>query len=278
MRPSFCPAHGISLSKRPTYLFKDQERNFFVSLDLFRKVKKQKWESWRLGNENSEDAVTWNIFVGLFVLQGIKHLFRLFTGLDFREEPELYLWGCRIDDAQCKIWEKLKEVREVLERGVPTPTEPDIILRVPGKAIVLVEAKFGSPNGLLFKKGKPSVPRREFLQRYYARNRASDPLNRDWILTQQPSQILAQLCRNAVFSRWLGNSEEQSFVVNLVRKEAEVDVEQLFSQHLVPGRVGFRRVTWEEIYHLPILKTPDASVLKEYFENKTANLVKAFRL
>ena len=110
---SYCPDHEISVSSSPTYIFKDSQRNYIVGRELIKEMKKV--ERWRLGNENSEDALTWNAFVGLLKLEGLKSLFELFTGTSPASEPELYLWGNRINTEEPAFWEKLKHVRSELD-------------------------------------------------------------------------------------------------------------------------------------------------------------------
>src|SRR5947209_7497946 len=76
----YCPEHGISLSTAPTYIYKNHLRNFIVGRELLAKVKKV--ESWRLGNETSEDALSFNVFVGLLKCGGLRECFRLLTRSD----------------------------------------------------------------------------------------------------------------------------------------------------------------------------------------------------
>jgi len=102
--PCYCSKHGISVSTKPTYIYNNPKRNFIVGQNMLRQLSKV--ESWRLGFETSEDAVSWNAFVGLYVLGGLAETFRQLTGEIPRGEPELYLWGNRID-AECKPWTSL---------------------------------------------------------------------------------------------------------------------------------------------------------------------------
>ena len=192
------------------------------------------------------------------------------------EEPELYLWGNRID-AECKPWTRLNEVRAELESGMTIPTEPDIMLRVPGQAIVLIEAKFGSPNPTLAGKKGRFASVTEFLNRYKCKEGAADPLNRKWISEQEDDGILEQLCRNAIFAHWLASEREQPFVINLVRGAAPND-EQLFRQHLSENGVRFHVRRWEDLYGLSVIQDERASVLRRYLKNKTLNLEPAFNL
>lgn len=271
-RPSYCPKHGISMSTKPTYVYKDAKRNFIVGRDILRQVSKV--ESWRLGFETSEDAVSWNVFVGLYVLEGLADAFEKLTGETAKGDPELYLWGNRVD-VELGWWTRLTEVRAEIEKDLAIPTEPDIILRVPGQAIVLIEAKFGSPNGTMAGKRGRFGSVTKFLDRYTCEDGAIDPLNRKWIFEQQDEGILEQLCRNAIFAQRLASGCEKPFVINLVRRAAQND-EQLFRQHLSGNAVHFHVRTWEDLYRLPVIQTEPALLLCRYFENKTLNLWPAF--
>jgi hypothetical protein len=157
------------------------------------------------------------------------------------------------------------------------PTEPDIILRVPGQAIVLIEAKFGSPNSSMAKKKGRFGSVTEFLKRYRCKEGATDPLNRKWISEQEDNRVLEQLCRNVIFAHWLASEREQPFVINLVTRKATSD-EQLFRQHLAENEVQFHVHRWEDLFGLPIIQGEQASVLRRYLRNKTLNLLPAFDL
>ena len=272
----FCSRHKISMSTSRAYIFQNHERNFIVGNAILKQIIKV--ESGRLGNETSEDAVSWNVFVGLFVLNGLSKVFELLTGIRSLDEPELYLWGNRIGSDPVQ-WKELQRVRNKLESRKGTPTEPDIILRLPGKAIVLIEAKFGSKNGTLDGKAKHERfgSTDVYLNRYCQKDGEHDPLNRHWIKTQPSKNILEQLCRNVIFAQWLASEGEQPFVINLVRHNA-INDEELFRQHLSGEIVKFKRFTWENIYGLPIIHTEPAFKLRRYFENKSLRLSPAFEL
>lgn len=270
----FCPEHGISMSTKPTYIYADKTRNFIIGKDLQKRMSKV--ESWRLGFETSEDAVSWNVFVGIYALGGLSDAFEKLTGTIPAGEPELYLWGNRIGSDFGK-WRRLLDVRKRLEGNTAIPTEPDIMLRVPGQAIVLIEAKFGSPNSHLAGKNGRFGSVADFLGRYKCKEGAPYPLNRDWISGQDGDRILEQLCRNTIFAHWLASEHEQPFVINLVRRAAQND-EQLFRQHLADNGVQFHVRRWEDLYGLSVVQGEKASVLRCYLKNKTLNLAPAFDL
>ena len=269
------------MSKSPTYVYRDYRENFIVARNLLEVVTQNKAETWRLGNERSEDAVSWNVFVSLAKLRRLGTLFKLLTGIEPAGEPELYLWGNRIDTQRPEPWRRLSDVRERLESKLRIKTEPDVMLRVPRQAIVLVEAKFGSGNGTL--DGSAKRERfgciNDFLTRYQSPPQF-DPLNRAWIRGQEPKCVLEQLCRNVVFAHWLAEESEVAWVVNLVRDSSERDVETAMAHHLTPlSKNRFRRLTWEEIYQsLTELTDADVEKLLRYMENKTIGLEPAFRI
>jgi len=77
-KPSFCPKHGISMSTKPTYIYRDPECNFIIGKGIPTNIAKV--EKWRLGFEASEDALSWNVFVGLYALRGLAQAFKALTG------------------------------------------------------------------------------------------------------------------------------------------------------------------------------------------------------
>jgi len=243
----FCPEHHIRVSpSRPTYVYDRRERNLIVDHQLFRSVKKV--ESWRLPNETSEDALTWNVFVGLSRLGRLREAVRSMVGILPHTEPTLYLWGNEIGLESSQFWLKLKEVRSRLEDDFPIQTEPDIVLHAPGELMVVIEAKFGSANSTLDKKDYDGVD--EFLDYYEARD-ADDPLDRAWLSTQPPAAVLEQLCRMAVFGSWLSADGEQIVVVNLLRRKDLAKSPPAFERHLAHGgRFMFQACAWEQLIPL----------------------------
>jgi len=264
----------------PTYVYQDWTRNFLLRHDLIRAVKEDKVESWRLGNESSEDAVSWNVFVGLAHLGGLREAFEALTACKAREDPQLFFWGVEVWPSHRRgTWSRLNDVRtQCGEKGFSIPTEPDIILRVEGQAIVLVEAKFGSPNGTLAKK-KPPVDVAAFLKQYPPLPGWIDPLDRAAMAGMQREQVLEQLCRNVVFSNYLAQGNEQAFVVNLVRRAAETDIKERMDRHLCSeAQARFRRIAWEDLARLPSMQRPEAAPLKNYMRTKTVKLQPAFNI
>lgn len=99
----YCAMHGIRLHSN-TFVYWDGEnrkddarlRNFPIRPDIAREVALNavgKAESHRLCYEMSEDALTWNVFVGPAEAKRLRDAVLFLTGDHIEEEPRLYLWG-----------------------------------------------------------------------------------------------------------------------------------------------------------------------------------------
>lgn len=151
-----CPDHGIYCHKSGTYRYADERRNLIVDPDFFMEHLRRhraKYESHRFGHENSEDAVTWNVLRSFQAVGLLNEVASLATGRTVVDEPELYLWGIRIERNSVSQQPEagLVAARMRFESRLPVTrplTEPDIMLYQPGEFLVLIEAKFTSANGV----------------------------------------------------------------------------------------------------------------------------------
>ena len=227
-RGELCPEHGIYCHHSrygSTYSYADVRRNIIASPDLFvqRIVGHPfKYESHRLGSENSEDALSWNVFRSLQEAGCLARVAKLLIGEDHEDEPRLYMWGIRVDDDSFEPWDLLIAARERFESNLPIKrplTEPDIAMHLPGKYLVLIEAKFTSPNPVYRRgprKDEQSLTLDELLDIYW------DPSLRILNYTHARSQnrIHYQLWRNMVFAEWMAKLEGErttAYHVNLLR-------------------------------------------------------------
>jgi hypothetical protein len=76
-------------------------RNIRVESDFFATNilnNPNKAESHRFASENSEDALTWNVFVGILARRQLHKLYEWFTGEAApSDRVKLYLWGLRVE-------------------------------------------------------------------------------------------------------------------------------------------------------------------------------------
>jgi hypothetical protein len=132
--PLRCPVHEIKIHTK-TFGYCDALRNIRFEVEFFQRNIRDnpsKAETHRLGYENSEDALTWNVFARLARTDGLTELASHLAQLELKSRPTLYLWGLPIDlDAsECPATSPaLIHARSQFERGIHKMlTEPDVML------------------------------------------------------------------------------------------------------------------------------------------------------
>ena len=118
-------------------------------------------------------------------------------------------------------------------------TEPDIALHLPGRYLILIEAKFTSPNGY-YSRG----PRRDggslTLDELLGIYRDPGLVILDHRRAARAERVPYQLWRNMVFAEWMAREDHpytRAFHVNLVREESETVSAEEFRR---PARPGIR--------------------------------------
>lgn len=282
-----CPKHAICCHKSGTYSFPDIRLNAIVAKELFAtKISGHpfKFESHRLGSERSEDALTFNVMRAFQEAGCLNYLGRYITGTDIEKEPRLFLWGIELTNDCLKPWDLLIAARKRFETRMPVKrpkTEPDIALNLPGEYLVLIEAKFCSPNTFYQdgpRKDAQSLTKQELLERYW------DPTFR--ILDQKKAieadMVFYQLWRNTVFAEWMAAADSPNtkpYFANLTRRGFENDSFQHFAEMVRSEFVGrICHFSWEDLWVLAGLSGDRLNVLREYLLTKTASLHPAFDL
>lgn len=282
-----CPVHEIYNHRSGTYRYTDPRRNLIVDGDFFATHlirHPAKFESHRFGLENSEDALTWNV-TRSFQRAGLLHkLAELATGERTTDEPDLYLWGISINrDAVAEdTAAMLLAAREKFEAKVPggrPKTEPDVMLHLPGRYLVLIEAKFTSSHPFCCngteKRGR-DMTARQLLSTY----RDPDLVMLDHEVAARRDRIPHQLWRNTIFAEWMARHEgpaTKAYHATLTGACCETDTATAFRTLLKRRFRGrFRQVTWEQVYGVAAKHRPDLDRLCTYLATKTAGLTKAF--
>lgn len=302
----FCPEHGIRLHSN-TYVYwngneserREQARlrNFRFRPELARIIalhSKAKAESYRLGYELSEDALTWNVFVGLAEAGKLRDAARFLTARDIDAEPHLYLWGELVDVAGGAVgrFDALDEVRRRLERGIKRfLTEPDVMLVIPGKVVICIEAKFSSGNTLAYdgtpKDGEKPIGRDGLLQRYL--NGASPETKRMINRNGIDETFHGQLFRNVIFASEMAKGGDWH-VVNLVSETQWRNCRKIQRYSFADPTPNVRAYlkddcahsftfrTWESLYRELIEGNTELAVLDTYMRSKSAHYRQAFAL
>ena len=234
--------------------------------------------------------MTWNVFASLARQRRLSALSRCFSQFATNEEPELYLWGLRVnlDDPTTipTTFAELGAARKIFERGInKMNTEPDIMLYVPNRFLILVEAKFTSGNttvkpGETDKDGEKPKTRKGILRRYNANKLPSGSL----LTPADETPLYSQLYRNLVFAIYMAKQlKVQWGLVNLTLKRAYEEVPDdlaTFANAVLPleSRQRFVRYTWEQLFRDHVEGNEDLQKLATYLRYKSANCGPAFEI
>ncbi len=305
----FCPEHGIRIHKNgfvyyngssPADLITATKRNLMFYSDYYVAnflKKSNKMESARLCYESSEDAVSYNVFTEL-LSNGValKRLVDDILKRHIKDEIELYLWGGRIDLKNNSFvqYKPLVEVRKHLEPDIKRfGTEPDIMLVIPKKVVICIEAKFGSKNPIAKEQEESSgeKPKGELklIERYCKRNKLIDA-DEMFDFSNMPKLFYEQLFRNIVFAASMakleGNADwyvvnlRNQHVMNLKRGKSEsMPIMRNIRSILKPKyKKRFVHLTWEGIYNKAVEGNEELVNLAWYLKNKSLNCGRAFNI
>ena len=306
----FCPRHALRIhSATRTFVYfngtsvEDKKRaatrNLWFNAGYFVEHilgNAHKAESHRFCHETSEDALTWNVFSMLESTNCLGHVLRWMLPNMFSDPPtnvELYLWGLRVSAEEPPPngqFVPLIHARKAFEKGIRRfHTEPDIMLLVPGRALVLVEAKFTSGNTIAAKSGdadgeKPKT-RAGILHRYSPTLLPQPTLLRD--VAEGP--FFTQLYRNLVFAvhmaaeigtEWAFGNLTSKRQTGLRASRTEYTDPKAFVLSLLPPDMHDRFVqpTWEALEAAVIRPRNSLGDLAEYLRYKSAHCEEAFAI
>jgi hypothetical protein len=260
----------------PTYIYEHPLENFIAGDSLVGDALEGKWkkaETFRLGHENSEDALSWNVFRSLQEAGELHTAAHLLAGVHTKLEPELLLWGRRILSDATEPSTEIQGALQLLEPSLRQQTEPDVIMRVHGWGWVFIEAKLGSAT--------PTYARRpervaEWIKRYVGP--CSGVFNKVALESAEAKTFPEQILRNVALASRVCSDGEQACVVALSRKSDRTPITEWVQPYLSDGTsVTFVQSTWEALYEsLP--PSRELLGLRGYLENKSRNLRPAFDL
>lgn len=272
-----CPRHNIYVSSS-TFEYKNELDNVLwkdeIDLDLLKRIRKVKRES-RIARDNSEDAVTWNVFR---FLEKEKLLCGFLSGLTKNavKNPEVIYWS--YSQSERDMYSLLREAREEFETRSQSGSEPDIIVKS-DNALFFIEPKLIANNSTVLRSKNPLV-REKYKSGgngWYSQVVGSD------FETVAVTEKRYELLRFWLIGSWIAQYLGLNFyLANLVPSEKEKDVERTLKKHIKenPRRI-FLRVAWEDVYQSILdskSRTIERDRMIEYFENKTIGYDKNGRL
>jgi len=264
-----CPEHRIYISPS-TFEYENELDNLLwkneADLALLSNIKRNAKRESRMGHDNSEDALTWNVF--RFLEMG--HLLAGFLETLVKhsvENPEVFYWS--YSQTQNNVWPRLKEARKEFETVPGKGSEPDLIIQSNGD-LFFIEAKLTATNNTVLHSHNPEV------QRKYEKGGNSwyQRVVHSHFRTVAVTDKKYELLRLWLLGSWIAHRSDLNFcLVNLVPSEREVNIEEIFRKHIIENsRRTFVRATWESIYQFILdsqVDTKDKNVVLRYFENKT---------
>ena len=228
-------------------------------------------------HDNSEDALSWNVFRFLEKNDMIEgFLEKMFKNPIETSEVIYWAYSQSQDDNGC-IWKPLDEARNIFELKPSSGSEPDIIIKT-DSSLFLIEAKLKANN---------LTPKSENVEK-----RANNPGKYitggnkwfDKVFKTDYRKIVSdrkyELMRFWILGTWIAKQEHKPldfYLINLVRKEKEKNIEEEFRKHIKENLNGeynriFRRMTWEDIYEYisnHTIQNKNKTTILKYFENKT---------
>lgn len=275
-----CEEHKIYISPT-TFEYDDEVDNLLWKnrddLALFEAIMKKGKRESRIKRDNSEDALSWNIFRYLENTNQLANLLSHIGQVNY-SYAELIYWSYsqKAKDA----WPELNSARGKFGERVKRGSEPDLIA-VTDKAIFFIEAKLTATNNTL-----PSNQnnRKKYLTGGNEWHKEVFRSDFDTVAIQAKKY---ELFRFWLLGSWLAKEMDRNFyLLNIVLSERDKDIEERFIPHItqVKGQRQFKRLSWEGIYRYIADNAPDnrdKQMMMVYFQNKTigyrgGDLQKAF--
>ncbi len=260
-----CPKHNIVISPT-TFEYPSELDNLLwkegPDRKLLARIMEAKRES-RMARDNSEDAVSWNVFRFLEKNNLIEDLLSSITGTPIKSSDVTYWSYSQKEDTS---WSELNKARREFGEEINKSSEPDIIITT-DKALFFIEAKLTASNET--RPGNESNPKKY------------ETGGDNWFskVLKSPYKTVAidekkyELLRFWLLGTWMAQQQDLDFyLINLVLSEREPDIEAVFKGHINESqRRRFMRVTWERIYQYiagSSLAT-EKDIMVRFFKNKT---------
>jgi len=219
----------------------------------------------KIASENSEDALTWNLFR---TLEKTCLLNLLLEELGFKDDFKVLYWFRPFDSVEVlpEIHAALNEIEPWGIGGRKQQTETDIILKG-GRTLLMVECKLGKPGERVkaWSKGKGRIP--------YSYEPYCLPLLKDSLSMETSMRRFYQLYRHLMLGIKLG--EKWGLEAGLLAITNCVNINANGLTHLeelkvfkstltTPKRIHL--TTWQQIAKADVMKDPKVTELNSYLK------------
>ncbi|MHA2162110.1 MAG: PGN_0703 family putative restriction endonuclease [Candidatus Thorarchaeota archaeon] len=267
-----CQTHNIFISPS-TFKYENESENLLwkdqSDRELLKRIKAPKRES-RFAHDNSEDAVSWNVFRFLERNNLTEGFLGLITDTSPRSSEVIYWSYSQRED---NGWSLLDRARRVFGERSRGGSEPDIIVKS-DNALFFIEAKLTAGNTKY-----PSNPSYSKIYETLADNWFSKVFESDYE-TIALVERKYELMRFWLLGTWMAEQLDLDFyLINLVLSKRERNIEAIFKKHIKENqRRRFLRVTWESIQQFIAKRSVyldatspfrDREIMMRYFRNKT---------
>ncbi len=261
-----CPKHNIYISPS-TFEYQREEDNLLwkekADMELLERINRAKRET-RMPRDNSEDAVTWNVFrflernnllssvIGELAMSAVKN-------------PEAIYWS--YSQKENTSWSELNRARKEFGEQVERGSEPDIIIKS-DNALFFIEAKLTAGNVTIPSDKSSSKKYQTGGDNWFSKVFKSD------YKTVAIDEKKYELLRFWLIGTWMAKQMSLDFCLfNLVLSKNEKEIEAIFKKHIYENQgMKFIRISWEHIYEQILnsgLSGTDKDMIIEYFRNKT---------
>jgi hypothetical protein len=281
-----CPEHKIFISAT-TFEYPSESDNLLWKQPedkaLLGNIKKVKRET-RMSRDNSEDAVSWNIFRYLEKCNLISKWLSEISGM-YQEPEDIIYWSYSQKEKQS--WSLLKKARSEFGEMPKRSSEPDIIIKTKS-SIFFIEAKLTATNQT--SGNKQTIQKRLSNPKKYlegGENWFTKVFSSDYekLIYDQKYELM----RFWLLGTWIAKqSGKEFYLINLVLQDRELNIHSSFLKHIrIDSKYRYFRLSWEDIYRFVLRDSTDNALktrVVSYFENKAigfnyyGSLEKAFSI
>jgi hypothetical protein len=265
--PSFyCASHQIYISPS-TFEYQTELDNLLWhgsdDTALLSAIRSSKREC-RMARDNSEDAVTWNVFRYLERSALLGGLLSSWIGCPITN-PQVIYWSHCISEVG--TWSALKRARVEFGEGEYHGSEPDLIIVAP-EAIIWIEAKVNAPN---------RVPGKAKTRTGYLAGGAGwfEQVFQSDYDEVALANAFYELMRFWLLGSWLSvRMDRPFFLISLVLERNDIDLVKQFAKHIKATHARQHlRQSWESIYEYvnagERVGIDRRAALLRYFSNKS---------